>query len=246
MAAPLASGDFSSEQLINEGTLTVGTDTLYPPFEFGDAPDYNGFDVNLVDEIANRLGPETKWVDTSFDDLHRCCPGQVRHGCLASTITPDRQKTVNFDPYYSAQQALLVPEGSDISLVEDLDGKTVGAQNGTTGKDFCRERDQRQPCSGLPERSGRDRSREERPGQKDHHRPAGCAGRDRQGSDRVRGGNDHPDRSFTASLAKDTPELLAAVNKTLAEMMMASGQDLPEALQHQRARRSEREPMTNP
>ncbi|HNG56911.1 MAG TPA: transporter substrate-binding domain-containing protein, partial [Solirubrobacterales bacterium] len=56
-----ASGDFSSE-LINEGTLTVGTDTPYPPFEFGDAPDYNGFDVNLVDEIANRLGLETKWV----------------------------------------------------------------------------------------------------------------------------------------------------------------------------------------
>ena len=146
-----ASGDFSSE-LINEGTLTVGTDTPYPPFEFGDAPDYNGFDVNLVDEIANRLGLETKWVDTSFDTIFTdVAQGKFDMVASASTITPDRQKTVNFsDPYYSAQQALLVPEGSDISSVEDLDGKTVGAQNGTTGKDFAENETNASRVQGYP------------------------------------------------------------------------------------------------
>ncbi|MBN8867969.1 MAG: amino acid ABC transporter substrate-binding protein [Solirubrobacterales bacterium] len=133
-----ASGDLSSE-LITDGTLTVGSDIPYPPFEFGSAPDYDGFDIDMVNEIADRLGLDTKIVDTSFDTIFTdVANGKFDMVASASTITPDRKKVVNFsDPYYSAQQALVVPEGSDITSVEDLDGKTVGAQNGTTGKDFA-------------------------------------------------------------------------------------------------------------
>ena len=69
----------------------------------------------------------------------------------ASTITPERQKVVNFsDPYYSAQQALLVPTGSDIASVEDLAGKTVAAQNGTTGKAYGEDETDASSVQGYP------------------------------------------------------------------------------------------------
>jgi polar amino acid transport system substrate-binding protein len=55
---------------INSGTLTVGSDIPYKPFEFGDSPDYQGFDVELVDEIAKKLDLKAKFVKTPFDD--RC------------------------------------------------------------------------------------------------------------------------------------------------------------------------------
>ncbi|HMU27300.1 MAG TPA: ABC transporter substrate-binding protein [Solirubrobacterales bacterium] len=215
-----ASGDFSSE-LINEGTLTVGTDTPYPPFEFGDAPDYNGFDVNLVDEIANRLGLETKWVDTSFDTIFTdVAQGKFDMVASASTITPDRQKTVNFsDPYYSAQQALLVPEGSDISSVEDLDGKTVGAQNGTTGKDFAENETNASRVQGYP--NGPAAIEAVKNGQVEAtiiDQPVAQDAIDKGQTGFEVATTIPTGELYGFAFAKDTPELLAAVNKTLAEM----------------------------
>lgn len=145
-------GDSVSSELISDGTLTVGTDTPYPPFEFGKAPDYDGFDIELVNAIAEDLGLETKYQDTSFDTIFTdVAQGKFDLVASASTITPERQQTVNFsDPYYSAQQALVVPEGSDIATVEDLDGKNVGAQNGTTGKDYAENETNASRVQGYP------------------------------------------------------------------------------------------------
>jgi polar amino acid transport system substrate-binding protein len=133
-----ASSSFASE-LVDGTTLKVGTDTPYPPFEFGKAPEYDGFDVDLVNAIADELGLETEFQDTAFDTIFTdVAQGKFDMVASASTITPEREKVVAFsDPYYSAQQALIVPEGSDIATVEDLAGLTVGAQNGTTGKDYA-------------------------------------------------------------------------------------------------------------
>lgn len=146
-----ASGSFSSE-LITEGTLTVGTDTPYPPFEFGKAPDYDGFDVDMVNAIAEELGVETEFQDTAFDTIFTdVAQGKFDMVASASTITPEREKVVAFsDPYYSAQQALLVPEGSDIATVEDLAGLTVGAQNGTTGKAYGEDETDAETIQGYP------------------------------------------------------------------------------------------------
>lgn len=147
-----ASGDFSSE-LIEDGKLTVGTDTPYPPFEFGKAPDYDGFDIDLVNAIAEQLGVEPDYQDTSFETIFTdLAQGKFDMVASASTITPDRQKVVNFsDPYYSAQQALLVPEGStDITSVEDLAGKSVSAQNGTTGKAYAEDETDASTVQGYP------------------------------------------------------------------------------------------------
>ena len=145
------SSSFSSE-LVTEGTLTVGTDTPYPPFEFGKAPDYDGFDVELVNAIADKLGVETSFQDAAFETIFTdVAKGKFDMVASAATITPDRQKVVNFsDPYYSAQQALIVPEGSDIATVEDLAGLTVGAQNGTTGKAYGEDETDAETIQGYP------------------------------------------------------------------------------------------------
>ena len=71
----------ASLSTITEGKLTVGSDIPYPPFEFGRAPDYEGFDVDVVNEIAKRLDLEAEFVKTPFDPIFRnLAQGQVRHG----------------------------------------------------------------------------------------------------------------------------------------------------------------------
>jgi ABC-type amino acid transport substrate-binding protein len=58
----------------------------------------------------------------------------------STTITEERQQTVDFsDPYFQANQSLIVQEGSDIQSVDDLEGETIGAQLGTTGADYAQE-----------------------------------------------------------------------------------------------------------
>jgi polar amino acid transport system substrate-binding protein len=146
------SSDSVSSELITDGTLTVGSDIPFPPFEFGKAPAYDGFDIDMVNEIAKRLELETKYKDTSFDTIFTdVAQGKFDIVASASTITPEREQTVNFsDSYYEAEQALLVPVGSDIATVEDLDGKTVGAQDGTTGEAYANDETNAKSVRGLP------------------------------------------------------------------------------------------------
>jgi polar amino acid transport system substrate-binding protein len=139
--------------LITEGTLTVGTDTPFPPFEIGQPPDITGYDIDVMNAIAEQLGVTPEYTDTSFDTIFRdVAAGQFDIAAAASTITPGRQNTVDFsDPYYEAQQALLVPEGSDIASVDDLSGKIVGAQDGTTGETYANDETDASEVRGFPE-----------------------------------------------------------------------------------------------
>jgi polar amino acid transport system substrate-binding protein len=144
-------GDVSSE-LITPGTLTVGSDIPFPPFEFGKAPNYDGFDIDLVNEIASDLELDVDIQDTSFDTIFTdVAQGKFDMVASASTITPEREQKVDFsDPYYEAEQALLVPEGSDITSVEDLSGVTVGAQDGTTGEAYANDETDAGSVRGFP------------------------------------------------------------------------------------------------
>jgi polar amino acid transport system substrate-binding protein len=140
---------------INDGTLTIGTDAPYPPFEIGtpNDSDFSGFDIDLGKEISDRLGLTPEFIDTSFDTIFRnTAAGQFDVAIAASTITPGRQKTVNFsDPYYEAQQALVVPEGSDIATVDNLAGKIVAAQDATTGETYANDETDAAEVRGFPE-----------------------------------------------------------------------------------------------
>ena len=127
---------------INSGTLTVGSDIPYKPFEFGDAPDYQGFDVELVDEIAKKLDLKAKFVKTPFDTIFRnLAQGKFDMVASASTITPDREKEVDFSaPYFPADQSLMVKKGSNIKTIDDVKGQVLGAQLGTTGADYAKKK----------------------------------------------------------------------------------------------------------
>jgi len=138
---------------IEEGQLLVGTDTPFPPFEIGQPPDISGYDIEVMEAIAEKAGIEATFQDTGFDTIFRDVQqGLFDTAAAASTITPERQQQVNFtDPYYEAQQALLVPTDSDIATVDDLGGAIVGAQDGTTGETFANDETDAGEVRGFPE-----------------------------------------------------------------------------------------------
>jgi polar amino acid transport system substrate-binding protein len=132
--------------LIEEGTLTVCSDIPYPPFEVEDpdAPSgYSGFDMEIMQKIADGLGLELAVQDVGFDPLASgtvLAAGQCDVGASAMTITEERKAALDFsDPYYDSLQSLLVPPNSDIAAIGDLAGKTVGVQTGTTGQSYATE-----------------------------------------------------------------------------------------------------------
>ena len=119
--------------------LTVGSDIPYPPFEFGKPP-YQGFDVDVVNAVAEGLGSKATFKKTPFDTIFRdLAQGKFDLVVSASTITPERQKTVDFsDSYFPADQSLMVKQGSAITTVDDVAGKVIGAQLATTGADYAK------------------------------------------------------------------------------------------------------------
>jgi polar amino acid transport system substrate-binding protein len=133
-----AAADFDT---IRPGTLTVGIDVPYPPFEMGRAPDYDGFDVDLVNAVAEKLELEVQIKDTPFDTIFRdLAQGKFDVVISGSTITDDREKVIDFgDPYFLAEQSLLVQSDSDVQTIDDLAGETVGVQKGTTGEIYVKE-----------------------------------------------------------------------------------------------------------
>jgi polar amino acid transport system substrate-binding protein len=145
-----AAGDLG---LLQEGQLLVGTDTPFPPFEIGQPPDITGYDIEVVNAVADNLGLEVTYQDTSFDTIFRdLAQGKFDMVVAATTITPDREQKVDFsDPYYAADQALGVTPGSDIATVEDLAGATVGAQDGTTGEAYANDETDASDVRGFPE-----------------------------------------------------------------------------------------------
>lgn len=121
--------------------LSVGSDIPYPPFEQGKPGNYTGFDVELMEAIAEKIGRTAEFQDTSFETIFRdVAQGKFEAVISAATITEEREKAVDFsNPYYLSEQAVLVKEGSDIKSLEDLEGKTVAAQQGTTGLELAKE-----------------------------------------------------------------------------------------------------------
>jgi ABC-type amino acid transport substrate-binding protein len=116
----------------------------YPPFEeFGSSKsEFKGFDIELMEAIAEKTGHEVEFQDTSFETIFRDVnQGKFDAAISAATITEEREKEVDFsNPYYLSEQAILVTEGSEITGLSGLAGKTVGAQQGTTGLELGKEK----------------------------------------------------------------------------------------------------------
>ena len=132
--------------LVDAGTLTVCSDIPYPPFEFegGDnGTGYTGFDIDLLAAIAEKLDLKLSVQDVGFDALQSgttLAAGTCDIGASAMTITEERQANIDFsDPYYDSLQSLLVRTDSGIESIDDLSGKNVGVQQGTTGEAYANE-----------------------------------------------------------------------------------------------------------
>jgi polar amino acid transport system substrate-binding protein len=122
---------------LEEGILTVGTDMPYAPFESREGGEVVGFDADIINEIASRIGLETEWVDSPFDTIFTdLASGQFDVVISGATITPEREEQVNFSiPYFRSLQALTVQEDSDIDSFDDVgEGHVVAVQSGVTGE----------------------------------------------------------------------------------------------------------------
>jgi polar amino acid transport system substrate-binding protein len=133
----------SDVDLVNSGEITTCTHLPYKPFQFEQGGKIVGFDVDMIDLVAKRLGVKQAIVDTPFEGIQSGEDLNARKcdiAAAAMTITPERQQKIAFSaPYFDANQALLVEKGSGIESLADLEGKTLGVQSGTTGKDYAEE-----------------------------------------------------------------------------------------------------------
>lgn len=124
---------------VKNSKLVVATNAAFEPFEYvEDDGSYAGFDIEMAQYIANKLGRELVIEDMEFNSVVTAVQsGKADIGIACITITDDRKKSVDFTTaYYSASQAIIVASGSDIASPDDLAGKTIGVQLGTTGDIF--------------------------------------------------------------------------------------------------------------
>jgi ABC-type amino acid transport substrate-binding protein len=121
--------------------ITVASDIAYPPFEFTKNGQPVGFDIVLMREIGKRAGFTPEFQNVTFDGI---IPGLGNNlydaGISSFTITKAREKKVDFsDPYFNADQSLMVQSDSPIKSVDDIGDGTVGVQLGTTGEIKAKE-----------------------------------------------------------------------------------------------------------
>ncbi|WP_438311839.1 basic amino acid ABC transporter substrate-binding protein [Sporosarcina sp. FA9] len=116
--------------------LVVGTDATYAPMEYMDEKgNIIGIDVDIVNAIAEAAGIEVEYKNYGWEPLFPAVKdGLVDFAVSSITITPDRQKEFDFtNPYFEANQLILVPEDSDVTSFQDLKDKKVAVQINTTG-----------------------------------------------------------------------------------------------------------------
>lgn len=132
----------SGANLITPGTLTVCTSLPYEPFEFEQGNEIVGFDIDLMQKVADANDLDMEIVVTGFEGIQSgqaLNSGNCDIAAAGMTITEERAKAIDFsDPYFDATQALLTKDQSLDSL-EALDGKTLGTMTGTTGEKYATE-----------------------------------------------------------------------------------------------------------
>ncbi|MDX1771404.1 MAG: transporter substrate-binding domain-containing protein [Planococcaceae bacterium] len=123
-----SSGSGSDMNLLEDGKLTYASSGLYKPFNYTDAGELTGFDVEIGAAIAEKMGLEPNPVTTPWETITQSLLGNKFDVIIGSmAITAERAERVNFsDPYYYSGGMIFTPEGSDIASADDLEGKTIG------------------------------------------------------------------------------------------------------------------------
>lgn len=127
--------------LVKDGTLTVCSEIPYEPFEFEVDGEYTGFDVDVIAAIAEELDLELEIIVSGFTAItsgSTMAADQCDIAASAITITEEREEAIDFaDPYFDADQSLLVKADSGYATLDDLVGKNLGVQSGTTGEAYA-------------------------------------------------------------------------------------------------------------
>lgn len=123
----------------SKGYIIMGTSADFSPFEFLKSGKVTGIDVEIARKIADKLGVELEIKDTSFNSLIMELNNEEIDFIVAGfTKTEERAKSVDFsDSYFTASQKIVVKNNSSIKNPEDIHGKKVGVQLGTTGDSLC-------------------------------------------------------------------------------------------------------------
>ena len=115
--------------------LTMATNAEFPPYEYHDGDAIVGIDAEIAAAIAEKLGMELEIADVDFDSIiPGVQQGKYDMGMAGMTVTDERLQKVAFsDSYAKGVQVVIVKEGGDIATLDDVNGKKVGVQQGTTG-----------------------------------------------------------------------------------------------------------------
>ena len=136
-AASTAAADLTT---VETGKLTMATNAAFPPYEMTtDSGEFEGIDVETAQAIADKLGLELQIDDMDFDAaLLSVQQGKADIVMAGVTVTDERKNVMDFsESYATGIQSIIVPEGSDITSPDDLAGKKIGTQRGTTGYIYC-------------------------------------------------------------------------------------------------------------
>ena len=144
VAAACGGDDDAGEfDLVAEGTLTVCSEIPYEPFEYEVDGQYTGFDVEVMQAVADELGLEMEFVSTGFTAItsgSAMAANTCDIAASAITITEEREEAIDFaDPYFDADQSLLVKADSGLTSLSDLAGRNLGVQSGTTGEAYAQD-----------------------------------------------------------------------------------------------------------
>lgn len=130
------------DKIKEQGYITMSTNSDFEPFEYKDGNDIVGIDVDISKKIAEKLGVELKINDVAFTAvLQEVANGTCEFAAAGMSYDEDRAKNAEFSvPYFSASQSIIVKKDSSITSADDLNGKKIGTQEGTTGFDYCSEK----------------------------------------------------------------------------------------------------------
>lgn len=139
-AAPTPVVTVDESNLVQKGKLSICSDLPYPPFESYDENGQPvGLDIDLSNEIANRMGLQAQIVNTVFDSIIAAATGGKCDIIVSDmNITATRHKQISFIPYLKIGQSILVAKGNpnNINAPTDLCGQSVAAESGTTEVDY--------------------------------------------------------------------------------------------------------------
>ena len=139
VASSAASGAAALSTVV-AGKLTMATNATFPPYEMTtDSGEIEGIDVDTAKAIAEKLGLELQVDDMEFDAaLLSVQQGKADLVMAGVTVTDERKAVMDFsDSYATGIQSIIVPNDSDIASPDDLAGKKIGTQRGTTGYIYC-------------------------------------------------------------------------------------------------------------